>query len=307
MRVLYVAYSHAADHDNADENCIGWCLERLGHTVVRVRERECGDHLPHLLKGEPFDFVLFHKWEEYDVLAALPWPKVNWYFDLISNNDDQTLLSRMEFRRRWYSKVLPLCSLIAFTDGDWVAHDRTGKLRWLTQGCDPRVAGPGKPYEGPPRPPLLFAGMIHHGHRRAAHVAELKARYGDDLEILGDRFGPAFRKHGRELADYMAGRIVIAPDGPCTDRYWSNRVYQALGFGAFLLHPHCRALAEHYHFGQELAVYRGWDELHNQIELYRQHEVQRNFLAAAGLHRTLREHTYKHRVERLVEEVRKVL
>ena len=46
--------------------------------------------------------------------------------------------------------------------------------------------------------------------------------------------------------------MMVAPDAPVTDRYWSNRVFMAMGFGAFMLHPYCAKLAEMYKDGEEI-------------------------------------------------------
>jgi len=195
------------------------------------------------------------------------------------------------------------------TDGDWVAQDKTGKLRWLMQGADERVTGPGKS-DGYFRPPLLFMGMINHGQKRASHIAELKARYGVLLEILGDG-GPMRRIHGRALADYLTGRIVIAPDGPDTDRYWSNRIYQVLGFGGYLLHPYHPFLLEHYR-NNELVYYRSREECNQLIDYYSNPqkfiwEESRNPTAKRGYERTIEEHLYRHRCEELVSIVQERL
>jgi hypothetical protein len=302
MHVIYVA--NHRPHDNLDEEAIAWSLMKLGHTVTPIRED--GAKFVGVDKLDA-DFLLFHKWEDYDVMAKVRIPMVGWYFDLISNRDDPTLARRMDVRRKWFSKVLPHCKLMFFTDGDWVDADTTGKLRFLPQGCDERVAGFGKaPKSDRGRPPILFTGMVNHGRKRTEHIERLQARYGNMFEVFGDRFGPNYRVHGRCLADLMADRIVIAPDGPGTDRYWSNRVWLTLSLGGFLLHPYCSGLKAYY-TEEQLVTYHDRDQLEALIDHNLQHPEARVEAVRKGYDRTLKEHTYKQRCKELVNTVKGVL
>ncbi len=74
--------------------------------------------------------------------------------------------------------------------------------------------------------------------RRESFIQEMRHRWGS-------RFHHVERGvHGAQLAELIArARVVVAPDSPVTDRYWSNRVYNALGLGAFLMHPSCFELS----------------------------------------------------------------
>src|ERR1019366_2280786 len=123
--------------------------------------------------------------------------------------------------------------------------------------------------------------------------------------VLGDG-GHHTRKHGRALADYIAGKIVVAPDGPQTDHYWSNRVYQVLGFGGFLLHPRCVGLREQYD-PYSLMTYRNWDHLDEMLDDYQQLPHSCKLAAEMGHAVTLRHHLYRHRCEQLIAEVQRHL
>lgn len=298
MKVIYVAKHNSGDND--DEGSIAFALERLGHEVIRIHERK-----GHKALKQAGDFVLFHKWEDITSLARLKVPAVCWFFDLISHTDS-TLRARWHSRTQWLESILPHCLLGFLTDGDAVARDQTGKLVHLLQGADERVLGPGTP-----RPEhacdLLFTGTPRHGRAREEHVAELRSVYGSRFCVLGEG-GPQTRRHGRELADILASaKIVVAPDGPQTDLYWSNRVYLTLGFGGFLLHPWCAGLAKHYTDGVEIAYYRDRAHFHERVRYYLEQPDLRIWLAANGLARTRLEHLYRHRVQRLVEIVKERL
>lgn len=306
MKILYVAKHNSGDND--DEGGIVYALRQLGHEVLTLQEK-AGSAAPQWAVSHKVDACLFHKWETMPHIRALSAvaPCFFWYFDLVANQDDPTLAARMTQRRRWFKDVAPYCRAGFVTDGDWVeqwneAPGRTGcRLHWLTQGMDERVAGPGDPDQcNLEVPEVIFTGMIHHGRRRAEHVKHLQDRYGRRFGVFGDG-GPRFRLHGRKLADLFAkAKIVVAPDGPCTDRYWSNRVYLTTGLGGFLLHPRCKRLACQYG-ADELAVYSDREELTRLIDRYLDNHTSRENLRAKGYEATMTRHTYRHRCGVLVK------
>lgn len=299
LRIVYVAKHDSGRND--DEGAICHALAELGHQVQRIRESEGVS--ASCIQG---DLLLFHSWRDWETLARLKGriPLVFWYFDLV-DYPDPTLQSRNQRRRNWMREVLPHVDLGFCTDGDWVARDSFGKLTHLLQGADSRAAKLGTTQtslEAEAVPPILFTGTRHGGHQRASFVDEMTAVHGAAFHHIEEGI------HGQPLAHLIArSQIVVAPDGPVTDRYWSNRVYQTLAFGGFLLHPYCEGLTEHYTPSREIVYYHAREELHEQIRFYlgRPHERQR--IAAAGHARTLAEHTYTHRCRELVRFVQKRL
>lgn len=292
MKIGYVAKFDSGG--NEDENAIHFALEQLGHQVERLREHK-GNKAYRL----DCDFVLFHHWQDYDSMRRIEVPRVFWCFDLISY-PDPTLRERNERRKRWAETVMEICDLGFMTDGDWVAQDETGKLNWLLQGADERVVGPGKPGVAPS--PIIFTGSSRGGGvGRESFVADMRQRYGSD-------FCQVQRVHGRALADVVASaKVVVAPDHPATDRYWSNRVFNTLGFGGFLLHPRCRELEKMYRDREEIVYYDSRPELHELIENFLGRSESRSLIGQFGYERTLQEHLYRHRVEQLVKTIQERL
>lgn len=295
LKIAFVARHDQPNPSNDDEGAITHAFQELGHKVERLRESK--GHLAHKLHW--CDFLLFCKWLDCKTLARVEIPKVFYYFDLVTY-PDPTLDARNRTRLAWMAQVLPLVDLGFCTDGDHTARDRTGKLVWLPQGADGRYVGFGTAKQD--TPPILFTGITRGGKVRADFVYEMSNVYGDSFRQVQSGV------HGRELADLIASsKIVVAPDGPVSDRYWSNRVYLSLGFGAFLLHPYCEGLTKHYTDGQEVVFYRSREDLHDKIRYYLERPAERQRIAAAGLERTKREHLYRHRVERLVQIVKERL
>jgi len=298
MIVLYVAKHNSGGND--DEGAIAHSLGELGHEVIKIHETKASPGW--LAKLPCADLLLFHKWYNPAALKRLEGRlvRVFWYFDLV-DFPDPTLHKRCDGRMRWMRDVTPHVELGFCTDGDWVARDETHKLTQLSQGADSRITGfsTGET-SSETAGEVLFTGVSNGGQVRSSFVEEMKAKYGSRFHHV---WSGVYRE---KLADLIAGsRITVAPDGPVTNKYWSNRVYNALGFGAFLLHPWCEGLAEQYKGGREIVYYRNRNHLYSLMEFFLQDDSAsyRQDIAKAGLERTLREHTYSHRCRKLMEAV----
>jgi len=294
MRIAYVAKHDSGGND--DEGAITYALEQLGHEVIRIQERR-----GHLVVNYLPDFVLFHKWFDQDTLRKLRCPRVFWYFDLVHHRD-QVLRQRCIGRIHWMNCITPLVDLGFCTDGDWVAHDHSGKLVHLPQGADARIIGQACINPTTPTGTILFTGIRSGGRTRTTFVDEMRYSYRDRFIHITNG---AYRL---SLASAIASSdIVVAPDGPVTNLYWSNRVYMALGFGAFMLHPYCSKLTEHYEHFKEIVYYETRIELHDLIDRFTSVPLVRQAIAKDALDRTAKEHTYTHRCQQLIEVVKERL
>lgn len=296
MKIVYVA-KHG-NHDNCDESAIGWSLEQLGHSVTRVDERNAS-----LITKSAGDIMLFHKWGNLPMIQQCEIPSFSWFFDLVDGTYDPMLNNRSRARMQWAWEIEKFTRLSFYTDGDWVARDPT-KRRHLLQGADERVAGYGTPTYSD-IPPIVFLGMTSHGTARENHVKHLEAKWGSQFRTLGG--GTRSRKHGRDLANLLASTsVVIAPNGPQTDLYWSNRVYLITSLGGFLLHPLCEGLLEQYPL-DILNYYEDQAECDFLITSYLNNPIERERYRRLGFEHTLRFHTYKHRCAELIKQIEEVL
>lgn len=295
MNILYIA-KHGCG-GNQDEDAIAYALRKLGHNVIKYMEEQ-GE----MAIGTKADFCLIHKYENMTVLdrIAKTMPVVCWYFDLIRTTDAE-LKERTLVREQWAAAVYERCALMFCTDGDWV-DAVGGRARWLMQGADERYVGRGNPTIERCAP-ILFTGITY-GTRRNAHITHLRARWGDKFQVIGDR-NPRQRFHQQRLADLIAStQIVIAPDGPNTDKYWSNRVYLSCGFGAYLLHPSCHRLLHHYS-PKQVGYYKDWEGLDQLIEMSLGVDQPtfeaRRVISESALVETRHRHLYRHRLESMLQ------
>ena len=309
MKLLFLARHDSGDND--DEGAVAHAFRVLGHTVVRVQERRKhrSQAWPDVLRlADACDWCLCFKHPVVSELQDLSrhTKLAFWHFDLIDGTFDPTLAERSRSRIRWMDDVVPLCRVGFCTDGSWVARwnadrQRNGlpvaELVHLPQGADERVTGPGKPTHLVT--PVLFTGMVQHGQDRAAHVRHLKETFNGQFAVFGD--SQRDRLHGRDLADLVAStQILIAPDGPGNDLYWSNRVYLTTGFRGFLLHPYASRLARDYLPGDHMQFYVSREHLDQLVRYYLDRPDKARELAEAGYKRCLEANLYRHRVEKMV-------
>lgn len=287
MKFLYVA-RHNQRWSNDDEGSITSSLRMLGHEVVTIDEYQAEIR-------EEGDVLLFHKWCDPHQLKRLEGKilRAFWYFDLV-DFPDATLARRNLTRMNWMGRILPHVDLGFCTDGDWAAR-YPDKLRVLRQGVDlhhAKRAYTNLLLDKPVDDVILFTGITKGGGVRESFTQEMKSRYGERFCQV-----PA-GSHGSWLIDRVqSASIVVAPDGPITPRYWSNRVYLMLGSGAFLLHPYIQKLSKVYKDGEHLVYYRDREDLHRLIAIYSEKgaALERARIAFAGLTQTLLNRTYVNR------------
>ena len=307
MKIAFLA-KHGCG-DNQDEDAISHALRQLGHEVTCLPENSRHRNVdPGLLnKLEGHDLLLFLKWPDTTSLAraAAVLPCAYWHFDMIEPVDgDPTLSARSRHRLNWCGEVYPYVIAGFHTDGDYV-NKVGGKLIHLPQGFDERqAAAPGTAPRQPGAAPVLFTGMINHGQRRAGHIQHLQSRWGRQFAVVGDG-GGRYRYHGQALAGLLqSARVVVAPSGPGTDSYWSNRVVLTCGLGGLLLHPRSSGLFFYYWPGEHLHYYLSEAHLDQLIEYYLDSPAKAEEMALAGHHRTLQANLYRHRCEQLIDAVK---
>ena len=302
MRILYIA-KHG-NGGNQDEEAVAYWLQDLGHSVFCLYEDDASKLAANNeLVGNfvDFDLLLFHKWKDFTGLKSLAGklPRVFWYWDLVDFPSDPSLSRRCKSRINWMANAIPNSELGFCTDGDWVFQGKSGKLHWLMQGANPCDI-PSVPAVVKKDHTLLFTGeVIRCGEGRYSFVDEMVKSYGLKLRIQYDGM---FRGNLHQLI--AQSDVVLAPDAPVSGRYWSNRVYLSLGFKAFMLHPYTEGIAQHYEDRKEIVYYRSRAECHELIDYYLSHPRERDVIATAGFERTMKEHTYRNRLETLLDVVK---
>jgi hypothetical protein len=83
------------------------------------------------------------------------------------------------------------------------------------------------------------------------------------------------------------------------------RLYEATGMGALLITDWKKNLSDLFEPDKEIITYKTPEECVEKIQYYLEHDKEREAIARAGQKRTLKEHTYFHRMKELKEIIKK--
>jgi spore maturation protein CgeB len=117
--------------------------------------------------------------------------------------------------------------------------------------------------------------------------------------------GPAW---GREMYQVLRNSLMTLNHHGNIPPFANNlRLFEATGVGALLITDWKEDLPSIFEPGREVIHYRSAEECVELVRYYLKHEAERQAIARAGQARTLRDHTYGQRMQRLVEMVRRYL
>ncbi len=164
-----------------------------------------------------------------------------------------------------------------------------------------------------------FVGGISRHHGRALPMLEYLARntpiefFGYGAERLGYDSPIRERHHGEAWALDMYRAIARSHVtfnrhiDVAEDNANNMRLYEATGVGTLLITDSKRNLAQLFEPGREVVVYSDAEEAARLIRHYLEHPDEAAEIARAGQARTLREHTYRQRMESLVPMLERCL
>lgn len=277
-------------------------LESIGYNVVRINERSfslftANEVIKDILGLKPI-LVLFSKGrpigDSERFIEELRRLKINtacWLFDLYFD---------LPVDRKWKleSKIAPFNSDIIYsTDG---GHDKNFeaigiKHKLLRQGIhepDAILYDREKTHE------VIFVGGDVY-RNRILMLEDLHRKYGNRFEWLGREK----QIRGLALNELYASTKIVVGDSQPSPLYWSNRIYETLGRGGFLLHPKVEGLETEFIDGVHYVSYeRGnSDALIKKIEYYLEHEDEREKIRKAGFEHVKNNYTYRHRCIELMK------
>jgi glycosyltransferase involved in cell wall biosynthesis len=165
----------------------------------------------------------------------------------------------------------------------------------------------------------VFVGGFSRAHAERIRFFEDLARrfpidwwgYGVDNLNVDSPLRAAWRGPAWALEMYGRlhnARIAVNHHIDAAENFANNmRLYEATGAGAMLLTDAKDNLRELFEPGKEVIAYRSAEECAERIRYYLDHEAERAAIAKAGQERTLREHTYLHRMREYLEIIQKLL
>lgn len=166
---------------------------------------------------------------------------------------------------------------------------------------------------------VAFVGGLSSYHARGTVVLEALCErapvsvwgYGEDNLPTESAIRTAFKGGiwGLQMFETLRrSRIVFNRHIDVAARHANNmRLYEATGVGALLVTDHQDDIRELFEPDREVVTYRSIDECVERVMFYLENECARASIAAAGHARTMREHTYAHRMTELLEILQSVL
>jgi len=289
-----------------DEDGIAKSLERLGHEVIRLEEYKITKlDLYNIFKIRP-DFVLMAKLKialKYRNWFISECKKIGiktvcWMPDLYWGTSRETKL-KGKIDAIFRSDIV--CSPDGGNDNKWKKIKVNHKL--LRQGIYDKECYIGKHKNR--NDDIVFIGCDNPIFRyRILTMQRLRQKYGDDFTWLGKQDTHQYR--GQNLNNLFASVKIVMGDSVYSPNYWSNRIYETIGRGGFLIHPNIEGLDKEFipykHFVPY--DYDNYDSLYQKIDYYLTHNDERKKIVKAGMLYVLDNHTLINRCKQLIEYVK---
>ena len=299
---FYVDYTSETHHANT--------LESLGHTVHRLQEGKANssDILRHAIESDLLVWVHTHGWNTpvqqgykvSDIFKALKErniPTMTYHLDLWFGIGREKDLEQDDFYKT-IGRFFTVDKLMA----DWFNENTEVKGHYLQAGVyEPEcyIAIPAKSW---PNKTVGFVGSRGYHPEwqyRPQLIDWLKEKYGDRFVHYGnDGLGVV---RGKDLNQLYSELSVVVGDSLCLNfdypYYWSDRVYETMGRGGFIIHPYIKGMEEHFTDKEHLVFYEygNFGQLKKLIDYYLEHEEEREKIRIAGHEHVKKNHTYTNR------------
>ena len=155
--------------------------------------------------------------------------------------------------------------------------------------------------------PVTFVGGFSRHHNNETVFAAATDVWGYGRAPVSDKYhGEAW---GIEMYNILYNsKITLNRHISTAENHANNmRLYEATGAGAMLITDYKSDLDKLFILGKEVETYKSSEELTEKVKYYLNHDKEREAIAKAGQKRTLKDHTYKKRMEELIQILNKYL
>lgn len=293
------------------ENHLASTLEALGHSVIKVQEDEYtnnGRGIYRIVKLESPDMFLFTRtWGkslDFESLNAIKErvTTVSYHLDIYYGLKRDGGIDTDPF---WKTDFV-------FTpDGDsrsqeWFKSKGINHF-YLRPGVFEAETYIAEPIEA--KNDVIFVGSYFYHEEwpyRQQLIDWLRTTYGDRFLKYGN---PEITIRGDALNKLYSNTKVVIGDSLCQnfdhEYYWSDRIYETIGRGGFLIHPYIKGIEDSFEIGKELITYKYGDfkELKKLIDYYIEHDEEREKIRKSGYERVKKDHTYTNRLKEMFEVI----
>ncbi len=286
-------------------------LKAMGHNVIELQENQVKTEvvLEKAIDADLFIWVHSHGFINpgivsmayvLNILKKNKVPTVAYHLDLY-----MPLERWQEYENSDYMKIEHFFTVDKLM-ADWLNENTEVKGHYLQAGVfdqECRIA------EMPKEIDVLFVGSKGYHHEwpyRPQLIDWLTSNYRGFKHWGGDGAGTV---RGQELNRLYGYSKVVVGDTLCPNfnypYYWSDRVYETLGRGGFIIHPYIKGMDEHFEDGKHLVFYEygDFEQLKKLIDYYMEHDTEREAIRLSGHKHVKENHTYKNRWETIIKEV----
>lgn len=302
----------------SSENCYLWTLKYMHYKVIPLQEGEADwFSIVEALrknKAEMLFWVHTHGWHTPGIEKVLNFCKkhnittVGYHLDLWLGLERQLDLKTDPY---WHiDYFFTVDKLFA----DYLNADNSKpKADFLPAGIclrDVRRVAPSNEY-AKYKVAFVGSGIYHREYPyRQQLIKWLQLTYKNSFVWYGA--GSAQGKiYGHDLAQLYATVPVVVGDTLCQGfdypYYLSDRIFETIGRGGFIIHPYIKGIGELFKLGQELITYTYQDfkQLKELIDYYSdpKHSEEREAIVDKGFKRVYKEHTYYHRLAYILDKI----
>lgn len=289
-------------------------LETLGHEVVRMQETQATKEqiLEEGLKSHIVVFIHTHGWktpghiswtELSDKLREASVPFITYHLDLWFG------ISRENDLNDEYYQSLHHFFTVDKLMADYLNENTNTVGHYLPPGVYDKecVMMPHRQvgYD------IVFTGSRSYHPEwpyRPQLVDFLRQTYGRKFLHVGND-GEVGQRRGLKLNQIYADAKIAIGDtlniGFEYPYYFSDRLTEQAGRGAFQIFPNIKGVEDLYVDGEEIVLYEhgNLQDLKEKIDYYLTHEQEREKIRRAGFERTKRDHTYVERWKQIIKEI----
>jgi hypothetical protein len=289
-------------------------LQSMGHKVIQLQETEAKSEeiLSAAKKSDLFIWTHTHGWNTpgrtsmSNVLKELKTnnvPTMTYHLDLWFGLKRQKDLSSDPVYKE-IGHFFTVDSKMA----DWFNAKTSVKGHYLPAGVYDKEASY-KPVKQLKQDVIFVGSKRYHPEwkYRPQIINWLSSTYDEKFQHWGnDGLGVV---RGRNLNSLYASTKVVVGDTLCPKfnypDYWSDRVYETLGRGGFIIHPYISGMEKEFTDKEHLVFYeyKNFKQLKELIDYYLVHDEEREAIRMAG-HKLVKEkYTYRNRWEHILKEL----
>lgn len=84
------------------------------------------------------------------------------------------------------------------------------------------------------------------------------------------------------------------------------RVMEIMGSGGFVISNYQEDIYEHFVPDEDIVIYTDYNDLMRKVDYYLEHEEERKQIAKSGYEKVKKYHTYKHRIDQILETINEI-